>query len=113
MSRAAQAVWPIPTTVGVHPKRTPPVAPLRGRPLLNAFVFIIDIDLPVAIMRLWTFLCKHSAGGSFTDKLSHMNGSVENTHRADQLGTSALGVQVRLEGGEREWSLRARQGQGW
>lgn len=45
----------------------------------------------------------------FTDKLSHMDGSVENSHPADGLGTSALGVQMRLEGEERELSLRARR----
>lgn len=37
----------------------------KSQHLLNPFVFIIDIDLPVAIMHLWTFFCKHSAGGSF------------------------------------------------
>lgn len=32
---------------------------------VNLFVFIVNIHLPVAVIHLWTFFWKHSAGGSF------------------------------------------------
>lgn len=65
-SVSSPALGPIPRSLKVTPnaQSTNGMAH-KSRHLLNLFVFIIDIDLPAAIMHLWTFFCKRSAGGSF------------------------------------------------